>query len=94
MLYNSRDAPRYVPGLRGTLGVFAAMIGCNVLCFFMITVLNKQRERQRVAVGKPAKIKDTSMLTTYETYGREGGLGENGERPEHQEMGPRTDQQP
>ncbi|OCF44754.1 hypothetical protein I317_01444 [Kwoniella heveanensis CBS 569] len=77
LLYSSKDAPRYVPGLRATLGVFSAMMGVNALCFVLLFLLNKQRERQRVAVGKPAKIKDTSMLTTYEAYGREGGLGDN-----------------
>jgi hypothetical protein len=93
MLYNSRDAPRYIPGLRGTLGVFAAMMGCNVLCLFMIALLNKQREKQRVAAGKPAKIKDTSMMSRYETYGREGGLGENGKHHDYAQSN-RVDQQP
>ncbi|WWC93916.1 hypothetical protein V866_000753 [Kwoniella sp. B9012] len=77
LLFNSRDKPRYLPGLRATLGVFAAMLGLIGLCMGLIFLLNKQRERQRVAVGKPAKIKDTSMLTKYEAYGNEGGVGEN-----------------
>lgn len=79
VLYNANDAPRYLPGLRGTMGVFCAMMGVNVICFGMIFLLNKTRERQRVGVGKPAKIRDTSMLTNYETFEREGGLGEFGE---------------
>lgn len=58
--------------------MFSAFIGINIICFGLLWILNKQRERQRVAVGKPAKIRDTSMLAQYETYGREGGLGENG----------------
>ncbi|OCF57150.1 hypothetical protein L486_04605 [Kwoniella mangroviensis CBS 10435] len=77
LLFNSKDKPRYLPGLRATLGVFAAMLGLIGLCMGLIFILNKQRERQRVAVGKPAKIKDTSMLTKYEAYGHEGGVGEN-----------------
>lgn len=55
------------------------MFGILGICFFLLFTLNTQRERQRVAVGKPAKIKDTSMTTRYETYGTEGGVGENGE---------------
>ncbi|WVQ97274.1 hypothetical protein IAU59_004385 [Kwoniella sp. CBS 9459] len=77
LLFNSRDKPRYLPGLRATLGVFSAMLGLIFICIGLIFLLNKQRERQRVAVGKPAKIRDTSMTTKYETYGNEGGLGEN-----------------
>ncbi|WWD02705.1 hypothetical protein V865_000746 [Kwoniella europaea PYCC6329] len=77
LLFNSKDKPRYLPGLRATLGVFAAMLGLIGLCMGLIFLLNKQREGQRVAVGKPAKIKDTSMLTKYEAYGNEGGVGEN-----------------
>ncbi|WWC85174.1 uncharacterized protein L201_000031 [Kwoniella dendrophila CBS 6074] len=77
LLFNSRDSPRYIPGLRATLGVFSAMMGCIILCFIALFLLNTQRERQRIAVGKPAKIRDTSMLNKYEAYSHEEGLGEN-----------------
>ncbi|WVQ70472.1 uncharacterized protein L199_008699 [Kwoniella botswanensis] len=77
LLFNSRDSPRYIPGLRATLGVFSAMMGCNAMCFAVLYLLNKQRERQRVGAGKPAKIRDTSMLNKYETYAQGEGLGEN-----------------
>lgn len=79
MLFNANDAPRYLPGIRAVLGVFSAMMIIVLLCFVLLFTLNKQRERQRVAVGKPAKIHDTSMTKRYETYGAEGGIGKNGE---------------
>lgn len=79
MLFNANDAPKYLPGIRAVLGVFSAMMVVVLLCFAMLFFLNKQRERQRVAVGKPAKIHDTSMTKRYETYGTEGGIGKNGE---------------
>lgn len=79
LLFSSDDAPRYLPGIRAVLGVFAAMMAIALLCFFLLFVLNKQREKQRVAVGKPAKLHDTSMTSRYETYQTTGGLGEFGE---------------
>lgn len=78
-MFNSRDAPKYLPGIRAVLGVFSAMMLCILLCYAFLFFLNKQRERQRVKAGKPAKFKDTSMTTRYETFGTEGGIGKNGE---------------
>ncbi|WRT66808.1 uncharacterized protein IL334_003771 [Kwoniella shivajii] len=68
LMFNARDSPRYIPGPRATLGVFSALMGCIALCFVVLLFLNKQRERQRVASGKPAKIRDTSMMNKHEAY--------------------------
>ena len=77
-VFNSDDAPKYLPGIRAVLGVFSAMMVAVILSFVLLFFLNKQRARQRVAHGKPANIRDTSMTTRYETYGTEGGIGKNG----------------
>lgn len=65
-LFQKKDAPKYAPGVKAVLGMFCALlaiIGFQVVTLWM---LNKQRQRQRVAVGKPKFIKDTSMSTKWE----------------------------
>ena len=56
------------------------MATCAAVQAGILYYLNKRNERRRVAVGKPAKIKDTSMTRRYETYGGEdvAHLGQNG----------------
>jgi len=80
MLFNKKDSPHYTPGLKVVMGMFSALlaiIGLQVICLHL---LNKVRERQRVAHGKPAKIIDTSMSNTYVAYGtQDASLGQNGE---------------
>ncbi|KAI0206811.1 major facilitator superfamily domain-containing protein [Astrocystis sublimbata] len=66
IVFNSNDAPNYLPGLRTVLGFFVATAVCSVLTCLDLTRLNKQQEKRRVANGKPAKIKDTSMSDTYQ----------------------------
>ncbi|KAI1361854.1 major facilitator superfamily domain-containing protein [Xylaria arbuscula] len=65
IVFNSKDAPNYFPGLRVVLGFFVATAACSVLQAFNLAFLNKLQERRRVANGKPAKIIDTSMSNTY-----------------------------
>ncbi|TYJ52804.1 hypothetical protein B9479_006567 [Cryptococcus floricola] len=78
LLFNAKDKPHYLPGIRANLGLFCALFGTVGLCAFYLFVLNKQRQRQRVAVGKPKYIKDTSMSSKYETYGADDAtLGQN-----------------
>lgn len=81
LLFKKEDKPHYVPGVRAVLIIFCiliALIGCQVIALFLF---NKQRQRQRVAVGKPKHIHDTSMETKYQAYGNdeqvEGALGQN-----------------
>jgi hypothetical protein len=83
LLFKKQDAPHYVPGVRAVLIIFCILIiliGCQVGVLFLF---NKQRQRQRVAHGKPKYIHDTSMEAKYQAYGvdeqGEGGIGQNGE---------------
>ncbi|WWC86921.1 uncharacterized protein L201_001800 [Kwoniella dendrophila CBS 6074] len=79
-LFKDADKPHYIPGIKAVLGIFCALlfvIGLQVVVLFF---LNKQRQNQRVAAGKPRYIKDTSMSSTYQAYGTddpEGVLGQN-----------------
>ncbi|KAF7195056.1 putative transporter [Pseudocercospora fuligena] len=66
LLFNSRDAPTYHPGLRAVLGIFVALAACVILQAFNLMFLNKLQERKRVKNGKPAKIKDLSMESKYQ----------------------------
>lgn len=78
LLFNARDKPHYLPGVRATLGVFCALIGVIGIQHLVLFFLNKARQRQRVAHGKPEHILDTSMSDTYEAYGAgEENLGQN-----------------
>ncbi|KAI8631508.1 MFS general substrate transporter [Xylariaceae sp. FL1651] len=68
IVFNSRDAPNYLPGLRTVLGFFVAVAAGSTLQAANLAFLNKLQERRRVSNGKPAKIKDTSMDDTYHNY--------------------------
>ncbi|CAJ2509557.1 Uu.00g145830.m01.CDS01 [Anthostomella pinea] len=65
LVFNSRDAPEYIPGLRAMLGIFVALAACAVLQAVNLAFLNRLQERRRVRNGKPAKIMDTSMEDEY-----------------------------
>ena len=82
IVFNSKDAPNYFPGLRVVLGFFVATAVCAVLQAFNLAFLNKLQERRRVANGKPAKIIDTSMSNTYKDLtaaeSPSGGVTEDG----------------
>ncbi|KAI8948722.1 MFS general substrate transporter [Xylaria longipes] len=65
IVFNSKDKPSYLPGLRIVLGFFVATAACSILQAVNLLFLNKQQEHRRVANGKPAKIKDTSMSSKY-----------------------------
>ncbi|ADV24814.1 hypothetical protein I305_02127 [Cryptococcus gattii E566] len=80
LLFQDKDKPHYLPGIKATLGIFCALMACVGITAAILFVLNKQRQRQRVAVGKPQYIKDTSMSNKYEAYGSDdadGRLGQN-----------------
>ncbi|KAK7998359.1 dienelactone hydrolase family protein [Apiospora arundinis] len=66
LLFNSRDAPAYLPGLRSVLGIFIALAGCALLQLGNLVFLNRRQAARRVRNGKPAHIKDTSMEDRYE----------------------------
>lgn len=88
IVFSSKDAPSYLPGLRTVLGFFVATAALALLQAANLTFLNKMQERRRVRNGKPAKIKDTSMTDTYEDIAaaadadaheeaRDGDIGRN-----------------
>jgi hypothetical protein len=65
LLFSSADAPEYHPGLRSTVGVFAAFLAVVVLQVVYLVLLNKRQTRRRVAHGKAARIHDHSMEDQY-----------------------------
>ncbi|KAE9961404.1 hypothetical protein BLS_002173 [Venturia inaequalis] len=78
LLFNSRDAPSYHPGLRAVLAIFAALLVVVFLQLANLVRLNKMQQERRVANGKPAVIHDNSMDNMYLAV-EEGGerLGES-----------------
>lgn len=64
-LFQAKDAPRYHPGLGAVLGLFVANMGLTVGLWGVLFILNKRKEKERVAHGKPAKILDTSLDKKY-----------------------------
>ena len=78
LLFDSKDAPHYVPGVRAVMGIFCALLGVIGIQVFVLIFLNRQRERQRVAAGKPAKLTDTSMSNKYVSFANgDPTLGQN-----------------
>ena len=74
LLFDAKDAPHYIPGVRAVLAIYCVCIACVVLQIFVLFMNNKARQRQRVANGKPQFIKDTSMSRKYEQYGAAEGV--------------------
>lgn len=73
-LFKSKDEKNhYLPGLQAVLGIFCALVGSVGLQVIVLMGLNKKRQSQRVALGLPKHIVDTSMLEKYQTYEAEGG---------------------
>ncbi|KAK4173018.1 major facilitator superfamily domain-containing protein [Triangularia setosa] len=61
LLFHPEDAPAYMPGLRATMGVFAAMLVIVLIQVGILVGFNKRQERIRVERGKPARVGDLSM---------------------------------
>lgn len=80
MLFPSEDqAVHFIPGVRVTLGLFCALLGIIAIQVAVLLFLNRVRENQREAVGKPRKLVDTSMETKYVSFGEgQGGDGVEG----------------
>ena len=68
LLFNSKDAPAYHPGLRGVLGIFCALVGVVGIQVANLVVLNKMQSKKRVANGKQSVIKDHSMEDKYTAF--------------------------
>jgi hypothetical protein len=72
LLFKAEDkASHYTPGVRAVLGIFIALVGLIGIQVIVLWMFNKQRQRQRVAAGKPAHIHDTSMESRYQAYGKD-----------------------
>ena len=65
LLFASKDAPTYLPGLRACLGIFIALVACVLIQWANLVFLNKVQEHRRVRNGKPAKMVDLSMQDQY-----------------------------
>lgn len=76
LLFDSKDAPTYFPGLKATLAIFAALAVVVALQWAGLWALNKAQERRRVRNGKTEFIHDTSMENKYMGI-TEQGLGEH-----------------
>ncbi|KZO94328.1 MFS general substrate transporter [Calocera viscosa TUFC12733] len=80
LMFQSADKPYYYPGLKATLGVFCALFGIVIIQIFNLMFLNKLKEKQRVANGKPAKLRDLSMTKHYVQEDETEGTVEGGDR--------------
>ena len=65
LLFKSEDAPRYRSGVVAVLGIFVAAAGVTAVLVAWFMLLNKRKEKVRVANGKPAKLVDRSMDAKY-----------------------------
>ncbi|KAJ7106892.1 MFS transporter [Mycena epipterygia] len=61
LLFRDRDAPLYRHGLLSCIGIFAALAGSILLQVVNFVILNRLKQRQRIASGKPAVLHDASM---------------------------------
>jgi predicted MFS family arabinose efflux permease len=71
LLFNEKDAPQYIPGLRACLGIFVAMAAIVLIQWANLILLNKLQEKKRVKNGKPAKMVDHSMQNQYHAIDEE-----------------------
>ncbi|KAJ5084462.1 hypothetical protein NUU61_009041 [Penicillium alfredii] len=60
-LYTTAEAPLYRRGLLSNLAMFCALVFLSLLNMGYLFFLNKQHEKQRVTLGKNAKVVDHSM---------------------------------
>ncbi|KAJ5560297.1 hypothetical protein N7513_002696, partial [Penicillium frequentans] len=65
LLFDSKDAPDYHPGLRACLGIFCALACIVLIQWGNLWFLNKQQARRRVRNGKSAIIVDHSMQSHF-----------------------------
>ncbi|KAJ5100654.1 hypothetical protein N7456_006706 [Penicillium angulare] len=65
LLFNSKDAPDYHPGLKACLGIFSALAAIVLIQWANLWFLNKQQASRRVRNGKSAHIVDHSMQTHF-----------------------------
>jgi MFS family permease len=73
-LFKKQDEPAYRPGIAGVLGIFVATMGLSAGLMFVLLIMNRNREKERVANGKPAKLHNASMDKEY-TQNTDSDLG-------------------
>ncbi|OQE31493.1 hypothetical protein PENSTE_c001G06712 [Penicillium steckii] len=83
LLFSSKDAPSYHPGLRACLGIFSAMACTVMIQWANLWFLNQQQARRRVRNGKSAKIIDHSMQTNFQGITNAGEGDEMGQSAFH-----------
>lgn len=60
-LFKPADKPGYAPAMKGILTIFCICGATYALQIINIMFLNKKKEKERVALGFPAKVTDHSM---------------------------------
>ena len=81
LLFSSKDAPGYHPGLRACLGIFSALTAVVFIQWGNLWFLNQQQARRRVLNGKSAQIIDHSMQSNF--HGIEENTDEAGQEVAH-----------
>jgi predicted MFS family arabinose efflux permease len=77
LLFKSKDAPTYHPGLKAVLAIFVALVVVVFIQLVNLVGLNKLQQKRRVANGKLAIIHDHSMEDRYVAF-EEGNEDEEG----------------
>lgn len=65
LLFNSKDAPNYHPGLRAVLAIFVTLVVVVLIQAANLVFLNKLQARKRVVNGKKAMFHDRLMDDKY-----------------------------
>ena len=76
LLMNAKDAPRYLPGIRSLMISQAVLVCCVCAQVVNLYLFNKRKEAQRVAMGKSAKVVDTSMDRKFVQVPAAGAVSE------------------
>ncbi|XMA18940.1 hypothetical protein WAI453_011731 [Rhynchosporium graminicola] len=77
LLFNAKDAPTYLPGLRAILIFFVTLAAVIILQVVNLMFLNKMQAKKRVVNGKPAVIHDASMEKHYAAVDTTAGIGQH-----------------
>lgn len=80
LLFATKDAPSYHPGLRSVLAIFCTLVAVVGIQFANLMVLNKLQAKKRVANGKRAVIHDHSMEEAYHAMQEDNEMGDDGVR--------------
>ncbi|BCS23610.1 uncharacterized protein APUU_40054S [Aspergillus puulaauensis] len=92
LLFTSDQAPGYLPGIRGVLGLFIALIGAVIIQLCNLVFLNKMQRKKRIANGKSADIIDQSMRTDINAGAKGQDQEETGE-PAYEDLTDRQNDQ-